>query len=116
METHNNLNKDMSDKYMWEILVPTKSNIGVPFRTRYHRVWDEKVRKISGGLTILQPAKGQWINKENSIFIERMIPVRIIATREDIDKIIDLTIEHYNQEAVLCYRVADLFILKNRKN
>lgn len=46
-------------KGMWEILVPTKSNEGKPFRTRYHRVWDAKVREISGGLTILPVVKGQ---------------------------------------------------------
>ena len=58
-------------------MVPTMSNDKKPFRTRYHRVWDEKVRKISGGLTIMKPAVGQWLSNDDELFKERMIPVRI---------------------------------------
>lgn len=43
-----------------------------------------------------------------------MIPVRIIATREEIEKIIDVTIVYYGQDAVLAYRVADEVILKEQ--
>ena len=39
---------------LWEILVPTiHSSNGKPIRTRFHKVWDKKVREISGGLTIM---------------------------------------------------------------
>ena len=50
-------------KELWEILVPTMSNAGKPFRTRFHRVWDAKVEKISGGLTIHMPTKGKWVHE-----------------------------------------------------
>ena len=100
---------------LWEILVPTMRNDGKPFRTRYHKVWDEKVRKVSGGLTIHTPAKGQWVHPDNGeLFKERMIPVRIMCTREQIDKIIDITLEYYDQIAVMAYRVSDEIILKHR--
>lgn len=99
---------------MWEILVPTVRNCGKPFRTRYHRVWDKKVREISGGLTIMSPVKGQWVNPDGILFAERMIPVRIIATEEQIEKIIAMTIKYYDQEAVLCIRVADVVKLVYR--
>lgn len=102
-------------KSLWEILIPTKRNDGRPFHTRYHRVWDEKVRSISGGLTLLPVVKGQWVQGPVLFHNERMIPVRIIATREDIEKIIDITIDYYEQEAVLAYRVADEVILKEKK-
>ena len=97
---------------MWEIMVPTQMNDGTPNRTRYHRVWDEKVRAIAGGLTILRPAIGQWENPEGVLFKERMIPVRIMCTREQIEEIIDITIKYYKQEAVLAYKVSDECILK----
>lgn len=45
-------------KVMWEILVPTVSNEGKPFRKRYHKVWDRKVQEFSDGMTILTPSKG----------------------------------------------------------
>lgn len=104
-------------KQIWEILVPTEKRLqpGKYYTTRYHRVWDAKVRKITGGLTILTPAHGQWVNPETrELFKERMIPVRIMATREEIEKIIDITLKYYDQLAVLCYKISDEVILKFR--
>lgn len=100
-------------KELWEILVPTVRNDGRPFRTRYHRVWDKKVEAISGGLTIHPPGKGYWLHEGQSQR-ERMIPVRIMCTREQIDRIVDLTLEYYEQVAVMAYRVSDEIILKHR--
>lgn len=102
---------------LWEILVPTvRSDDPTKFyRTRYHRVWDEEVRKITGGLTVMTPVKGQWLSNSNELFVERMIPVRIVATREQIERIIDMTIDYYDQQAVLCYRLSSEVILKHRE-
>jgi len=100
---------------MWEILVPTERRLtpGKYYTTRYHKVWDSKVRLITGGLTIMPPAKGQWVHPSTGeLFSERMIPVRIIATRDEIAKVIDLTLSYYDQLAVLCYKVSDEVILK----
>lgn len=101
-------------KYLWEILVPTVRNNGRPFRTRFHRVWDAKVRGISGGLTIMPVAKGQWVFN-NQLFSERMIPVRIIATQEEIEEIIQMTMVYYDQIAVLAYRVSEVVLLRYRE-
>jgi hypothetical protein len=104
-----------SDRKMWEILVPTERRLqpGKYYTTRYHRVWDEKVRAITGGLTIMVPARGQWIDPiTGELFRERMIPVRILATREQIEKVVDLTLSYYDQLAVLCYKISDEVILK----
>ena len=101
---------------MWEILVPTLRRVdGKPYRTRYHRVWDEKVRSITGGLTILTPAKGQWVAPRGQLHSERMIPVRIMATRGQIEQIVDHTIVYYDQLAVLCYRISDEVIMRYAK-
>lgn len=97
----------------YEILVPTVSNEGKPFRTRYHKVWDEKVRRITGGLTIIQPIKGQWISSEGELFKERMIPVRIACSQEQIDKIADITAEYYNQKAIMYYLISEEVTIKN---
>jgi hypothetical protein len=125
---------------MWEILVPTEKRVKTPrpshhdfnnileleeagerwkianaYTTRYHRVWDEKVRAITGGLTILTPAKGQWVSPDGKLFIERMIPVRIVATRDQIEQIIEMTMVYYDQLAVLCAKVSDEVIIRHRK-
>lgn len=50
-------------------MVPCNFNDGTPVRTRHHREWDRQVRKISGGLTILPPSKGQWQNESDGSFV-----------------------------------------------
>lgn len=97
---------------LYEILVPTVRNDGRPIRTRYHRVWDQKVRAITGGLTIVQPVKGQWVAPDGTLFKERMIPVRIACTREQIESIADMTAEYYEQLAIMFYRISDEVSIK----
>lgn len=103
----------MKDKCLWEILVPTIRNDGRPIRTRFHRVWDARVRDISGGLTIMPPARGQWVAPSGDLFVERMIPVRIVATLDEISDIIDFTMKYYEQLAILCYKISDMVILRH---
>lgn len=91
---------------MWEIFVPTVSNEGKPFRTRYHRVWDSKVRDISNGLTIFKPAVGQW-EFDGELFKERMIPVRILCTENEINLISDMTAKYYDQLAICFFKFGE---------
>jgi hypothetical protein len=103
-------------KKVWEIYVPTIRKNGKPIRTRFHRVWDKKVMSVSGGLSIHRPSVGNWISPDGKIYNEKMIPVRIVATNEEILKIIDITLEHYeDEEAVLCYRISEEVIMKYRR-
>lgn len=97
---------------LWEILVPTIRNDGRPIHLRFHRIWDKKVRAITGGLTILPVTKGQWISSNKELFEERMIPVRIACTREQIEQIIDMTLKYYEQLAVMAYKVSEEVIVK----
>ncbi|MBU2638689.1 MAG: hypothetical protein KJ955_06975 [Nanoarchaeota archaeon] len=96
----------MTKKAIWEILVPKYSNEGKEFALKHHHAWDESVRKIAGGVTILKSAKGQWVNTKGKLFAEKMIPVRVFCTEKEIGKIIKLTLEHYNQEAVMAYELS----------
>ena len=96
-----------NDSVLWEILVPTIRQDGRPIKTRFHRVWDTKVREISKGLTIIPPAKGQWVSPTGDVIAERMIPVRFMATRNQMNLIVDLTLKYYEQQCVLCYKISD---------
>lgn len=60
----------------------------------------------------MQASKGQWVSPSGVLFIERMIPVRIMATRSEIEQIVDLTMNYYAQEAVLCYKISEEVIYK----
>lgn len=102
---------------LWEIMVPTISNDGKPFRTRHHKVWDKRVRVISGGLTIFKPSKGQWIDKKtDKLFEERMIPVRIACNEKEIVKIMEITKQHYNQIDVLAYEISTRVLFLSELN
>lgn len=92
---------------LWEILVPTVRNDGRPIRTRCHREWDHRVRRISGGLTVLTPTRGQWVSPMGELFAERMIPVRVMCTAEQIEDIAELTAKFYEQLAVMFYKLSD---------
>lgn len=88
---------------LFEILVPTiYGDTEKPIRTRHHKNWDKRVMALSGGLTILSPGKGVWIY-EGKEYLERVIPVRIMCTDEVMKKVVQITIEHYRQKAVMYY-------------
>lgn len=97
---------ETAEQHLWEILVPTVRNDGRPFKLRYHKVWDEKIKAISGGLTIVPPVNGVWVSPENETFKERMIPVRIMCTRDEIMAIAEMSKVYYEQEAMMVYRVS----------
>lgn len=100
---------------LFEILVPCQWNDGKPVRTRHHKEWDKKVRKIANGMTILRPVKGQW-NFEGRLYSERMIPVRVMCTDRQIGTIATMTILHYEQEAVMYYPVAEWVLIRGATN
>lgn len=105
----------MQIKKLWEILVPTVMNLK-PVRTRYHRVWDKKVREITGGLTILNPVKGQWKADDGTNHIERVIPVRIACTKEEMDEIAKFTAKYYKQKAVMYYLISsEAYLIEGEK-
>lgn len=60
-------------------------------------------------------SKGQWVSPEGKLFMERMIPVRIACTREQIEQVIDLTAKYYSQEAVMAHKVSTEVIIKHFK-
>lgn len=105
------------NNYVWEILVPTAMPLlenGVvvnynntkPVRLAHHKQWDRFVEKITGGLTIMPVSKGIWIDSNRLRYYERMIPVRIMCSENDIIKIAQFTIKHYRQKAVMYYRIS----------
>lgn len=92
---------------MWQIMVPCNYNDGKPVRTKHHKEWDKFVRKHTGGLTIMKPAKGQWVDySTDKLYEDRVIPVNIIASDNDMKKIAKFTMSHYRQLAVLYFKIS----------
>jgi len=98
---------------LFEILVPAEVD-GKEIPVEFHHAWDEKVRKIAGGLSILKSMKGQWVNKEGNLFAEKTIPVRVACGMLEIYNIAKMTQEYYNQEAIMVYRVSDMVMFVER--
>ncbi len=97
---------------LYEILVPCVRNDGRPVRTRCHREWDKRVRRITGGLTIMAPGRGQWVFG-GTLFSERMIPVRLHCTPAQMEAIADLTAAFYEQLAVMFYVISNEVRIKS---
>jgi hypothetical protein len=97
-----------SEMELWEIMVPTVRDNGRPYRTRHHRAWDQQINRITGGMTILRPAIGKWVSPEGKLFHDRMIPVRIACTSDQMDEIMRRTLVHYpSEEAIFAYKISD---------
>lgn len=91
---------------LWEILVPTSTPKKDRLRKNFHQAWDKKVSKISKGLTLLPKVYGKWVDSK-----EQSIPVRVACTKEQMEEIAKITIDHYDQEAVLYWRVSDYAVI-----
>lgn len=96
---------------LYEIMVPCQTNQGRPIRTRQHKEWDGRVRRITDGLMVLAPVKGQWVSS-GKLFVDRMIPVRIACTSEQIETIADMTAKFYQQEAIMFYLLSTKVTIK----
>lgn len=91
----------MSKAGMWTILVPHIKN-----GFELHQKFDDYVIDIAGGLSVLMPTiKGKWQSKQKDLFIERMIPVNVYCTKEQMKSIVGFAAKHYNQKAI-CYWLA----------
>lgn len=106
----------MQETLVWQVFVPRFSNDGKEFSIEYHKIWDEKVRAIAGGITICRTTKGHWVNPEGKLFVEEMIPVIIFCTEDQIKEIADMTLEYYNQEAVAAYLISSQLIIRRKSN
>jgi len=96
---------------LWEVLVPVAWSTGVAVNQDHHKQWDARVRSVAGGLTLLKPVKGQWDSDDGTVH-EKMIPVRVACTREQLDQILEFTAYHYQQADVMAYVVSDRVVFR----
>jgi hypothetical protein len=92
---------------MWEILVPASGNNKQEFTYEHHKAWDAYVKNLTGGVTIMKTAKGQWVSQEGELYIDRMIPCRIFCSDDEILQIVRFTMTHYNQKAIAIAKLSD---------
>jgi hypothetical protein len=78
-------------------------------------VWDAKVREATGGMTVMPPVQGQWVSSTKTLHLERMIPVRIACTKEQIEAIAEMTAKYYEQQAVMFYCISNEVFIREYK-
>ena len=96
--------------HLYQIMVPCNYNDGTPVKTRHHREWDRQVQAALSvkGMTILPPGKGKWTNPKDGItYHDRVIPVSLVATEDEMKKIAQITIKHYQQLAVMYFKLSN---------
>jgi hypothetical protein len=54
----------------------------------------------------MPPSRGQWIDGDENLWTERMIPVRFVATEEQADEIALMTLRYYEQLSVMYYKIS----------
>jgi hypothetical protein len=89
---------------LWEMYVPVTNNAGGKIRPHLHQQWRARVRDIAGGLTLLQPVRGEWSSPNNPFeapCIERVTIVRIACSENNIQTIAVFTAQHYRQKEVM---------------
>lgn len=91
---------------LWEILLPTFNRYGLEITMVHHKAWDRKILEISNGLTLMHEKRGRWLSS-NTTIEEKMVAVHIAATRNQMRSIAKLTKEHYEQDAVMYYKISD---------
>lgn len=104
--------EDTESTPLWEVLVPTEGNDGTPFKKRHHKAWDRFVTSLAGGMTLVRPVRGTWVDRVTSDkYTERVIPVRIMCTEAQIIEICKETARHYDQIAVMASLVSERNVL-----
>lgn len=95
-------------KSLWELYIPTMHPDVRQrrFSRAWHAKWEQRVLEVAGGMGKFAPATGLWVSPAGSVVLEAMVPVRIVATRTEIDGILRMTCEHYAQEVVMCHRLS----------
>lgn len=63
----------------------------------------------------MAPGRGQWVFGD-TLFSERMIPVRIYCTEPQIEAIADITAKFYEQLAVMYYLISNQVVIKEYPN
>jgi hypothetical protein len=92
---------------LWNILIPCADNSGRKFPLFVRRMWNEQVRRMTDGMSIMQAITGEWRNPENGRIVrEKMIPVSLLMTQREIAELAQFTRTLFKQNCVMYYRVS----------
>jgi hypothetical protein len=101
---------------LWCIFIPVASNNKTPYTLEHHQKWDQRIRAITGGLTISRSALGYWLSTDGVLYEDRVISVFIMCSEADIEEIVEFTGKHYvDQKSIFYYLASSDVRIKNFK-
>ena len=71
---------------------------------------------LVGGMTIFASGRGRWKDSSGKECTEKIIPVRIMCSKKQMEKIVKFTMLHYRQQAVMFYEVTEKVKIVSRKD
>ena len=102
---------ETQERSLWEIYVPVVDNDGKFFTDEWNEVWKKNVIAITGGMGKFPVVTGIWISPTKEVVEEPMRPVRILASRKQVQEILKFTRQHFSQECVMCFLLSTEIIL-----
>jgi len=107
---------DMDKKCLWEIFVPKNHNEKTIYGVSHHREWN---RKVTTETDVILLSSTPYKKKScptigKCFFSEEMILLRVCCTSEEFDKILDITIDHYDRDEIIAFKISDKMIVKKK--
>lgn len=93
-------------KRLYEVLVPCQTNDGVPANN--HDTLVAWIRGLCGGVTVCPRVDGHWVGEGGKLYVEQMLPVRMVTTQEQAVRIATVVRDTFRQECVFLAVIGDV--------
>mgnify|MGYP003395241913 CR=1 FL=1 len=98
-------------KNLYEILIPVADNDGKTFSNAHVTKFWDLIIATANGLTVMPNVKGFWVDGGRT-FTDENTPLRVVATKDEIRFIAHQAKSHFNQLAILYYKISDDVVFK----
>jgi len=109
--------KPQDKKCLWEIFIPKNNNRETIYEVSHHREWNKKVTTETDVILLSSDPhkKKSCPTIGESFFSEEMILLRVCCTPEEFDKILDITVQHYDRPEIIAFKLSENMIVKKRE-
>lgn len=99
---------------LYEILIPVYYNDGDAIPSKVITEWTDFTIKLAGGLTRFPEVIGSWRSQNGKVYTEYMVPFRVACKKEDMEKLAELALRLFKQEAIMITEVSNNVIFRSK--
>jgi hypothetical protein len=101
---------------LWEIFIPKNHNKEMIYGVSHHREWNRKVTKETNVILLSSSSykEKSCPTIEEPFFSEEMLLLRVYCTQEELDRILDITVDHYDRDKIIAFKISENMIVKKR--